>query len=53
VWASGPGSHAVRGSLEQNALYHIIVQATPRLRAALCAKGACDGNGVPVNLPKP
>ena len=53
VWASGPGSGAVRGSLEQNALYHIIVQATPRLRAALCAKGACDGNGVPVNLPKP
>ncbi len=52
VWASGPGSAAVRGSLEQNALYHIIVQATPRLRAALCAKGLCDADGVPVELPR-
>ncbi|MBZ0087041.1 MAG: alkaline phosphatase [Thermomonas sp.] len=52
VWALGPGSAAVRGSLEQNALYHIIIQATPRLRAALCARGLCDGNGVPVELPK-
>ena len=51
VWARGPGSDAVRGSLEQNALYHIIVQATPRLRAALCSKGLCDAHGVPVTLP--
>ena len=53
VWARGPGSTAVRGSLEQNALYHIVVQATPRLRAALCAQGLCDANGVPVELPRP
>lgn len=53
IWARGPGSQAVRGSLEQNAIYHIIVQATPRLRAALCAKRLCDANGVPVELPKP
>lgn len=53
VWARGPGSAAVRGSLEQNALYHIIVQATPRLRATLCAKGYCDANGVPVRPPQP
>lgn len=52
VWAIGPGSASVRGSLEQNALYHILVQATPRLRAALCARGLCDGNGVPVTLPR-
>lgn len=52
IWARGPGSAAVRGSLEQNAIYHIVVQATPRLRAALCAKGLCDANGVPVELPK-
>ncbi len=52
VWARGPGSVAVRGSLEQNALHHILVQATPRLRAALCAKQLCDGNGVPVELPR-
>ncbi len=53
IWARGPGSAAVRGSLEQNAIYHIVVQATPRLRAALCGKGLCDGNGVPVELPRP
>jgi alkaline phosphatase len=53
VWARGPGSDAVRGSLEQNALYHLMLQATPRLRNALCAKGDCDANGVPVTLPDP
>ena len=53
VWARGPGSDAVRGSLEQNALFHILLQATPRLREALCAKSNCDGNGVPVMLPEP
>jgi alkaline phosphatase len=52
IWARGPGSDAVRGSLEQNAIYHIVVQATPRLREALCAKRLCDGNGVPVELPR-
>ena len=51
VWANGPGSNAVRGSIEQNAIYHVLLQATPRLRDALCAKGLCDGNGVPVELP--
>jgi alkaline phosphatase len=53
VWARGPGSHAVRGSVEQNALFHFAVQATPRLRARLCAEDLCDGNGVPVELPDP
>ncbi|MDQ3617562.1 MAG: alkaline phosphatase, partial [Pseudomonadota bacterium] len=53
IWARGPGSDAVRGTLEQNAIYHLMLQATPRLREALCAKGGCDGNGVPVELPKP
>lgn len=51
IWARGPGNSAVRGSLEQNAIYHIVVQATPKLRAALCDKGYCDSNGVPVELP--
>jgi alkaline phosphatase len=51
VWALGPGSDAVRGSIEQNAIYHLLLQATPRLRDALCAKGLCDANGVPVTLP--
>ncbi|HWS78529.1 MAG TPA: alkaline phosphatase [Thermomonas sp.] len=52
VWANGPGSDAVRGSIEQNAIYHLLLQATPRLRAALCAKGLCDADGVPVELPR-
>ena len=53
VWASGPGADAVRGTVEQNVLYHIIVQATPTLRERLCAAGTCDANGVPVELPDP
>lgn len=53
VWARGPGAHAVRGTIEQNVLYHFIVQATPALRARLCAAGTCDADGVPVELPRP
>ncbi|MGH8025184.1 MAG: alkaline phosphatase, partial [Pseudoxanthomonas sp.] len=53
IWARGPGSEAVRGTVEQNTIYHFIVQATPRLRERLCAAGTCDGHGVPVELPKP
>ncbi len=53
LWARGPGSTAVRGSVEQNAIFHIALQATPRLRDALCAAQLCDANGVPVELPDP
>ncbi|HEY5612434.1 MAG TPA: alkaline phosphatase [Lysobacter sp.] len=53
IWARGPGSDAVRGSVEQNAIFHFMLQAMPVLREALCAAGACDGNGVPVKLPQP
>ena len=53
IWARGPGSTAVRGSVEQNTIFHFLLQATPRLRDALCAKGGCDANGVPVLLPTP
>lgn len=53
VWARGPGADAVRGTVEQNVLYHFIVQATPKLRARLCAEGTCNEDGVPVELPKP
>ena len=49
--ATGPGSAAIRGSVEENAIFHFAVQATPRLRAALCARDLCDANGVPVALP--
>jgi alkaline phosphatase len=53
IWARGPGAEAVRGSVEQNTIFHFLLQATPRLRATLCAQGYCDANGVPVELPDP
>lgn len=53
IWAIGPGSHAVRGSVEQNAIYHFMLQSTPRLREAFCATGGCNADGVPVELPRP
>ncbi|MCD9029221.1 alkaline phosphatase [Luteimonas sp. BDR2-5] len=52
IWARGPGSDAVRGTMEQNVIYHILVQATPALRAQLCAQGRCNADGVPVELPR-
>ncbi|MFZ5638338.1 MAG: alkaline phosphatase [Pseudomonadota bacterium] len=53
IWARGPGAEAVRGTLEQNAIFHILLQATPALRGRLCAAGLCNADGVPVALPKP
>ena len=53
IWARGPGASAVRGTIEQNTIFHILLQATPALRAALCAKKLCDARGVPVTLPDP
>lgn len=53
IWATGPGSEAFRGTLEENVIYHVIVQATPALRQRLCAAGTCNAAGVPVELPQP
>ncbi|MGO4551795.1 alkaline phosphatase [Lysobacter sp. 2RAF19] len=53
VWAKGPGADAVRGSVEENVLFHFLVQATPALRERLCAANTCNADGVPVELPKP
>jgi alkaline phosphatase len=53
VWARGPGAEAVRGTLEQHVLFHLMVQATPTLRTRLCAAGTCNADGVPVDLPRP
>jgi alkaline phosphatase len=53
VWAGGPGASAVRGSIEQNVLFHFLVQATPSLRKRLCDADTCNADGVPVALPKP
>jgi alkaline phosphatase len=43
----------VRGTVEENTIYHFIVQATPKLRERLCAANTCNADGVPVELPKP
>jgi len=51
IWARGPGSNAVRGSVEQNTIFHFLLQSTPYLREAVCAAGACNTDGVPVELP--
>ena len=45
------GSAAVRGSVEQNTIFHFLLQANPRLRQVLCNAGYCNAQGVPVDLP--
>jgi alkaline phosphatase len=50
VWASGPGADAVHGSIEQNTLFHLLLQAQPALVGWLCARGDCE-RGVPVTRP--
>lgn len=52
VFARGPGSDAVRGSLEQNALFHVIAQSSDTIRGELCKLGGCDARGVPVKRPE-
>lgn len=47
LWARGPSSDAARGSMEQNTIFHLMVQATPTLREWLCDNAACE-TGVPV-----
>jgi len=53
VWARGPGANAVRGSIEQNVIFHLLEQSTPKLRERLCAQQLCNADGVPVILPRP
>ena len=52
IWARGPGSAAFNGTLEQNTIHHVIIQATPALRQAMCQAGNCNADGVPVTLPR-
>lgn len=52
VFARGPGSDAVHGSMEQNALFHIVAQSSDAIRAELCRLGSCDAHGVPVKRPQ-
>lgn len=50
IWARGPGAEAVRGSLEQNVIFHLLTQPQPLIRQWLCAEGYCEKD-VPVMLP--
>ena len=52
VWARGPGASAVRGSIEQNVIFHILLQSQPDLVNLLCRLGDCE-RGVPVKRPEP
>jgi alkaline phosphatase len=51
VWAGGAGAEAFRGSIEQHAIFHLMLQSTPRLREFLCRKARCNADGVPVRRP--
>ncbi|WP_019465297.1 alkaline phosphatase [Dyella japonica] len=51
IFANGPGAAAFHGELEQNVIFHVIVQHTPRLRDELCKLGSCNKEGVPVDRP--
>lgn len=51
VWARGPGAEAVRGSIEQNVIFHLLLQAQPEMLRHLCALDECE-HGVPVRLPE-
>jgi len=52
IWARGPGADAVHGALEQNTIFHLLLQAQPKLVSYLCSLGDCD-DGVPVRAPAP
>nr|WP_199046933.1 alkaline phosphatase [Dyella sp. ASV24] len=51
IFATGPGAAAFHGELEQNAIFHVIVQHTPRIRDELCKLGSCNSDGIPVDRP--
>lgn len=52
VYARGPGAEAVHGSLEQNVLFHLMIQANPAMREQLCAITHCEVGGLPIELPR-
>ena len=51
VFARGPGAEGVHGSLEQNVLFHLMVQASPPMRSRLCSLGDCSDGKLPDILP--
>jgi len=50
IWARGPGAEAVRGTVEQNVIFHYLTQANPRLRKLICSLTACE-KSVPTKQP--
>lgn len=50
IWARGPGASAVRGTVEQNVIFHFLTQANPRLRKLICNLSACE-KSVPTKQP--
>lgn len=53
IWARGTGSDAIRGNVEQNTIFHFLLQSNPKLRAYYCSRNLCNAQGVPVKLPEP
>jgi len=50
IWARGPGANAIRGTVEQNVIFHYLTQANPRLRKLICQLSACE-KSVPTRQP--
>ena len=42
IWARGPGAEAVRGTVEQNVIFHYMTQANPTLRKLICSFTTCE-----------
>ena len=42
IWARGPGAEAVRGTVEQNVIFHYLTQANPTLRKLICSLTTCE-----------
>ncbi|MDN5865425.1 MAG: alkaline phosphatase [Gammaproteobacteria bacterium] len=51
VFAHGAGAAAFHGEIEENTIFHLIVQQVPALRKELCRLGSCNADGVPVHRP--
>lgn len=52
AWAGGPGAAALRGTLEQHVLFHLMLQAMPALVERACLAGGCE-QGRPLRRVRP
>lgn len=51
IFANGPGAVSFHGQIEQNVIFHLIVQHHRPLRKVLCALDICNKEGIPIDLP--